>query len=633
MEMNYNGTAEGGASAGAGDALAPGVVIGGRFQVEALLGTGGLGHLYRAQDLKSNKPVAIRILAADISRDDSVVDRLREQVKSASVQQHKNIAAVFGMGKEGASRYIAMEFVDGQSLRHLLEKKRRAGRTFSLKGAYNVLAHVCNALSHAHQSMVHGLPGPGTILINRVGRIKLCELGVARALTPGSSTLARLGDRYCIAPELEYDPMSAGLGADIYTLGVVLYELLTSRPPSIPPAPPSSFIAGMPREVDDVVERCLQQNPGDRFGDAQQLKAAFYAAVQSANEQADVEGTVDPAQLAADRAAPRAAAPASRPIAPQYTGPAVPQATGPAYDAPAAPAPMPAPAPAPRQRTIEEILAAAAEDHAEKWLIQKDRLDFGPFNLATLMTQMKAGQFTGDDTVLDQDTGERTRLRNHPQFREFVVLLDKHFEVERMVKAEQEQHSKDKRRRGMLITIVAISLVVLGAGGAVTAYYLRKKPETLEKIIYREKQADIEKLISSIEVNWKPEPKDQAERRRKFGKRRKKGLPGDDDVTYLGDATKEGGDALLNQSAIQRVMSDKYKVLVPCVLQEKRRNAGLSAVELLFAIRGSGQVASVSVNGQSAGPFQSCVAGAMRRITFPKFDGSLTRASFSMSFK
>jgi hypothetical protein len=82
-----------------------------------------------------------------------------------------------------------------------------------------------------------------------------------------------------------------------------------------------------------------------------------------------------------------------------------------------------------------------------------------------------------------------------------------------------------------------------------------------------------------------------------------------------------------------RVMSDKYRKLVPCVLQEKRRNPSLSEITLHFGIRGSGMVSGVSVNGQKSGPFQSCMSGAMASIRFPSFDGSMTRASFTMNFK
>ncbi len=661
MVMNYDGAQEGGAPAATG-ALPAGTVIGGRFQIEALVGAGGLGHLYRSLDTKTQKPIAIRILAPDIAADEPTLDRLREQVKAASALQHKNVASIFGMGKEGHLRYIALEFVEGQSLRVLLDKKRRGGRTFSLKGAYNVLAHICNALQQAHQTMVHGLPGPGAILINKTGRVKLCEFGVTRALHP--ATAVRLGDGYCLSPEMQQDPSSAGPSSDIYSLGVVVYELLTGRPPGPRPVPPSSIIPGLPHDVDEVLEHCLAPEPGARFADPSQLKTAFYAAVQGASDQADVEGVVDvsgppparpaPAAPGAAPAAPRpaAAAPAAPAPAPgpalmqQRTGPAVamparpasgpsgpltPQRTGPAIGAPMMEAAAPAARPG---MTIEDHLAAAEGETIERWLVHKDRLDFGPFTTPDLMRAMAKGEFGGDDMVLDQEGGDRGRIRANPRFREFAMLCDRALQAEKMVKEEQALNRADKKRRTTIIIVVTIGLAVLGAGGGVGAYYYLRKPTTIEKLVYKDKESGPK--LGGIDINWKKEPEDQAARRRKgFKKRAKKGVGGgaDDDVTYLGDATKEGGDALLGQAAIERVMKSNFNKLVPCVYEEMRRSPGLKNINIDFGVRGSGSVSSVTVNGQSGGPFAGCILSRMQRISFPKFDGTLTRASFSMSLK
>ncbi len=622
-----------------------GTLIGGRFQIEAQMGGGGLGQLYRSLDLKTQKPIAIRILAPDLADDESTLERLREQVKIASALQHKNIASTYGMGKEGALRYIAFEFIEGQSLRVLLDKKRSSGRTFSLKGAYNVLAHVCNALGHAHETIVHGLPGPGATLINKVGRVKLCEFGLVRALAPGSEALERVADRYCVAPEVLEDPGGAGPSSDLYCLGVVLHELLTGRTPAPGLPPPSALIAGLPPDVDEVIARCLHPDPYQRFGDAQQLKAAFYASVQGANEQAEVEGVLDAASAApAPRPAAAAAAPSKRPSQPHPQQPAVqasapkPIATGPTdVPTPSAPEPRPQPAAAQTRRlSVEEYIAKARSDTAERWLIQKDRLDFGPFCLADLMTQMSKGQFGGDDVVLDQDTGERARIRTHPIFRDFCAVVERHLEAKHAAQAEEVQQKQDKRRRTVIILTVTIGLVLLGAGGAVAAYFLTRKPQIQERLVYRDKKGqDLESLIKGIDITWKKEPEDQAARRRKYGVKRrgKTGPSSNDDVTYLGDATKEGGDALLTTAAVQRVMQSNFNKLTPCLYEEMRRNPSVRQVNIDFGIRGSGKVDRVVVNNQQGGPFVSCILSRMQRIQFPSFDGTLTRASFSMGLK
>jgi hypothetical protein len=622
--------------------LQAGTVVATRFQVEAFLGSGGLGQLYRAVDLESQKPVALRTLAPDICQDEPLLDRLRAQVKTASALQHKNITSVFGMGKEGNLRFVAMEFVDGRSLRHLIDKKRASNKTFSLKGAYNVLAHICNALTEAHRTLVHGLLGPGAVLINQVGRIKVCEFGVVQALPPGSHAVARMGDRYCIAPEMEISPSSANASADIYSLGIILFELLTGQTPPSQHTPPSSLLPYL-QAVDPVVARCLDPDPTQRFQEAREVKAAFYSAMQQAEQASSISGPVaaipEPQQPRAPAPAPAAPMPMPPPgqVPPQARAPQAPAA--PAVARPVARDPV---APPPQQQApakpvdIQALLADAGGDTTEKWLIQKDRLDFGPFAMGDLKQQLYKQEFSGDDVVVDQETGERSRIRNHPMFRDFIVQLERHLESKRADAAELQRMHQDKRRRTILIVIVLISLAVLGAGGAITAYYMTREPETRERIVYRERD-NLGKLLKGIDITWKAEPTEQANHRRRLLKRKRVRRPGakagSDDVTHLGDATQEGGDALLSQKAVQGVMAQSFGKLKGCVVQEARRNPSMRQVVIEFGIRGTGSVSSVKVNGKSSGPFHSCLFARMQTIKFPTFDGQITRAVFSMNLQ
>ena len=123
MVMNYDGAPEPGAAMGPGPVPA-GTVIGGRFRIETAVGAGAWGAVYRSLDSKTGKPVAIRILASDLSVDEQILEHLREEVKLASTLQHKNIAALFGMGKEGNLRYIAFEFIE--DMRDPITLTRRA---------------------------------------------------------------------------------------------------------------------------------------------------------------------------------------------------------------------------------------------------------------------------------------------------------------------------------------------------------------------------------------------------------------------------------------------------------------------------------------------------------------------------
>ncbi len=666
--------------------IQPGTIFGSRFQVNSLLGNGGLGPLYHAIDIEEQKPIALRILSSDIAHNEEVFNALRNQIKTSSMLQHKNIALVFGLGKEASFRFIAMEYVDGHSLRCLNEKKLKSGTTFSPKSAYNVIAHVCNAVHHAHSTMVHGLIGPSSVLINRTGRVKICEFGMVLALQPGSNPIARLKDHYCIAPEIKANPRAASPLADIYSMGVLLFELLTGRPPSSPNDLPSRFNPLLGEEIDGVVFKCLQTRPESRFSSASELKSAFFKALEknsrrsseklSANPSGPLHpaasgpspiqsfpsspggisstspGTMAPAMASAPMMAkPPAMVPAS-PAAPPPLGasappfgllpqPPAPQATAsPSVATPVDPQQIIGNQPAlPIQpsMTIEQLLAETGGDNSEKWLVQKNRLDFGPFSYTELKQQLYKQAFSGDDMVVDQETGERNRIRNSPQFRDFIIHLERFLEHRRIREAESERISRDRRRRTILIIVVLVISLGLIGGLGVTWMYLSKEPETKERIIYREKQENLGKMIKEIAITWKKEPEEQAKKRRRIARKRRGRKAGSkgvaDNVTHLGDATKEGGDALLSQKVVQGVMAQNFNKLRLCVLQEVQRNSSLRQVLINFGVRGTGAVSSVEVNGKTSGPFHACIDRKMQTIKFPAYDGQLTRASFSMNLK
>ena len=193
--------------------------------------------------------------------------------------------------------------------------------------------------------------------------------------------------------------------------------------------------------------------------------------------------------------------------------------------------------------------------------------------------------------------------------------------------------TQDRRRRAILLGVVFGCLAILAAGGAITAYYLTKEPETRERIVYRERD-NLGKLLKGIDITWKKESAEQVKKRRLRRKRKRR--PAEkrgDDVTRLGDVTKEGGDELLDQKKVQNVMASSFPKLKGCVVQAARRNPSLRKVLIEFGVRGTGRVSSVKVNGKPGGPFQACIFARMKRIRFPSFDGQLTRASFSMNLQ
>jgi hypothetical protein len=282
----------------------------------------------------------------------------------------------------------------------------------------------------------------------------------------------------------------------------------------------------------------------------------------------------------------------------------------------------PGPAGVPRSFNVDAALSSVDEAH-ERWLIQKDKLDFGPFNLRDVRAQIESGKIIGEHTIVDTETGERRRVKDHPQLRELVIQAEAAgAENERL---RMEAASRDKHR-GRVVSLLAILLVVaIGAGGGIFWFVQHQKPKVV--VVKEQVESDLK-----FEISMKVDPPEK----KTPGKRRTKVVNGKnvyDDSTVLGDASGGGGDETLDGATVQRVMSQNFKVLVGCVKEERSRNPSLHNVDMDFTIKGSGSVGGVKVNGRTDGAFAACMYGKMQTIAFPKFNGSKTNASFSLALK
>ena len=205
-----------------------------------------------------------------------------------------------------------------------------------------------------------------------------------------------------------------------------------------------------------------------------------------------------------------------------------------------------------------------------------------------------------------------------------VTAEASHAENERL-RAETAERSK---HRGRVVTLLGlIAVVVLGGGGGLLWYVQHMKA----KVVVIKEQSDPD---FKFEIAMKVDP---PEKRPGGAKRSRPRQPGAknafDDTTVLGDASEGGGDETLDGATVQKVMTQNFKVLVGCIKEERGRNGALRTVDMDFIIKGSGQVSAVKVNGQTAGAFAGCMYGKMQTVTFPKFNGTKTHASFSLSLK
>jgi serine/threonine protein kinase len=251
-----------------------------QVQVLELLGQGGMGAVYKARQTKLDRLVAIKILPPEVARDPAFAERFVREARSLARLNHPHIVTVHDFGDVDGLFHFTMEYVDGRNLRTLLQDG-----PLPAAQAKAILTQVCDALQYAHdEGLVHRDIKPENILIDKKGRVKIADFGLARlvGLTPTYLTLTGthevMGTLLYMAPEQMKQAHSVDHRADLYSLGVVLYEMLTGELPLGRFAPPSRK-AAVNERVDQVVLRALAREPADRYQDAaafrQELEAAL----------------------------------------------------------------------------------------------------------------------------------------------------------------------------------------------------------------------------------------------------------------------------------------------------------------------------------------------------------------------
>ena len=261
-----------------------GTLFDGRYQIQRKLGAGGMANVYLAEDQELGRRVAIKILNERHANDEQFVERFRREAKNAAALSHPNIVSIYDRGEAEGTYYIAMEYLDGRSLKELIVTRGEAPIGVAVEYAIQILS----ALRFAHRhGIVHRDIKPHNVLVNGEGAVKVTDFGIARA---GASQMTEAGSIVGTAQYLSPEQARGGevdQRSDIYSLGIVLYELLTGTVPftgdtpveiamkhlSQTPEPPSKKRADIPRELDMVVMRALAKNPDDRYQSAEEMAA------------------------------------------------------------------------------------------------------------------------------------------------------------------------------------------------------------------------------------------------------------------------------------------------------------------------------------------------------------------------
>jgi predicted Ser/Thr protein kinase len=268
-----------------------------QLEILAFIGKGGMGAVYRAKQPALDRLVALKILPPQAATSPGFSERFNREARALAKLSHPNIVAIYDFGQLSALPYFVMEFVDGLNLRQL----ERAGK-LSPREALEIVPQICAALQFAHdEGIVHRDIKPENILLDKKGRVKIADFGIAKLLGQEpeialTETRGVLGTPQYMAPEQVEKPQAVDHRADIFSLGVVFYEMLTGELPLGRFAPPSSRMAGVKVDVrlDDVVLRALEKEPERRYQQASQVKTA----VETIASTAPPPPTPDAASLA-----------------------------------------------------------------------------------------------------------------------------------------------------------------------------------------------------------------------------------------------------------------------------------------------------------------------------------------------
>ncbi|MBS0263209.1 MAG: serine/threonine protein kinase [Planctomycetes bacterium] len=267
------------------------------LEIVELLGRGGMGMVYKARQTGLDRMVAVKILPPEVGDDPAFAERFTREARALARLNHPHIVTIHDFGQAGKHFYFVMEFIDGTNLRHLIESQQMTPAQ-----SLAIVPQICDALQYAHdEGVVHRDIKPENILVDKKGRVKIADFGLSKLLHQDqldvslTGTHQVLGTLRYMAPEQMQGTKAVDHRADIYSLGVVFYELLTGQIPMGRFEPPSQKIQVDVR-LDQVVLRALAQEPEKRYQQAQDVKTDVEAVRTPAARTGDAPGALNPAE-------------------------------------------------------------------------------------------------------------------------------------------------------------------------------------------------------------------------------------------------------------------------------------------------------------------------------------------------
>lgn len=274
--------------------LTEGMFVGDRYEIVNKIGTGGMSDVYKAKDHTLGRFVAIKVLKPEFSEDVNFVTKFRTEAQSAAGLEHPNIVNIYDVGSENGMHYIVMEYVEGITLKTYIEKKGQ----LTFKEAVSIAIQVGRGIEAAHnKGIIHRDIKPQNIIISTEGKVKVTDFGIARAATSNTISSDVMGSVHYASPEQARNGFVDGK-SDIYSLGIVMYEMVAGRVPfdgdtTVAVAiqhlqeeivPPSAYAPNLPISMEKIILKCTQKNPDRRYESMTALLADLRKALISPNE-------------------------------------------------------------------------------------------------------------------------------------------------------------------------------------------------------------------------------------------------------------------------------------------------------------------------------------------------------------